>query len=288
MRSCSLSRRTLVAALATACSTQSWRRTSRAEEIDAAALEDLLVQKLRADGGAAGTLLSPTDDDTVTSLVSQLERQGGSQLEPAEGIGSWGSWIGSWEIIYAEPSREGSPIVSSKVDTGRPLRLVSAREFVYGPPNAAEDLQGAASNGGASIECLFAQDGGSSAGTQLVVSRSGSFTKLSALSYRRDFGGAAVRVLPSSTGNAGANAASVATYALAAPIEPVGGIMLGEFTYLSERLWISKSEGGARTVLLRSDAAPLAPPTARPDLTATCSEAVFSQRAQVCRKTALL
>ena len=68
--------------------------------------EGRLVALLRA-GGIGGTELSPLQEKEVGSLIDSLTSSGGSQRLAAEGVGSWGSWIGAWDVLYAKPRLAG-------------------------------------------------------------------------------------------------------------------------------------------------------------------------------------
>ena len=244
-------------------------------------LEERLIERLRA-GGAAAKRLAPADVAAAEALMDELERSGGSQLQAAEGIGSWGSWIGAWDVLYCGAACADGPLAPRPAKTdGAQLRLVGARQYVYGPSNSREDLKGVGRDGGTSTELLYAPS--LDEAPSLLLARSGSFTKLPAYAFRVEFpqlprafelpvetGGGALRPLPAAELGA-----------------PAGGAWSRDISYLSERLWISRSSAdGGRRVLLRSDAVPLVPPAERPDLTYMCSDAVFV-RGSICRKKAL-
>jgi hypothetical protein len=264
-------------------------------EADAEALEAQLISLLEA-AGTLGLSLRAQEAMEVEQLIGELANAGGSQREAAEGIGSWGSWIGSWEVLYCRPNFIGGPLSLTRSNA----QLVSARQFVYGPADAAVDLSGVGRDGGISTESLYTLAVGENKMERLLLSRSGSFTKLPAYDFRVDFTTRAHAYELSSIG-LGAQGDPAAVSALSMPaITPLAspqraldivdkpeGSSLRQISYLSERLWISR--GGADdgvAVLRRVDAVPLVPPPERPDLTATCAEAVFV-RASICRKQAL-
>ena len=247
---------------------------------------------LLSKGGVAGAKLRPVDVNEVDRLVAELAADGGSSRLAAEGIGSWGSWIGAWDVLYTQPGFTGGPVNPSNA------RLVSARQFVYGPVDTKADLQGIGRDGSMSTECVYAPGDGS---PSVLLARSGSFTKLPAYDFRLEFTAPprAYR-LPAD----GARASSAGAAGLAArcarQLRAAGLRFLREITYLSagirsarsphlsEQLWISRSgDDGSVVVLGRSEATPLMPPAGRADLTATCAEAVFV-RGAVCRRQSLL
>ena len=113
-------------------------------------LEERLIERLRA-GGAAAKRLAPADVAAAEALMDELERSGGSQLQAAEGIGSWGSWIGAWDVLYCGAACADGPLAPRPAKTdGAQLRLVGARQYVYGPSNSREDLKGVGRDGGTS------------------------------------------------------------------------------------------------------------------------------------------
>ena len=241
--------------------------------------EERLITLL-SKGGVAGAKLRPVDVNEVDRLVAELAADGGSSRLAAEGIGSWGSWIGAWDVLYTQPGFTGGPVNPSNA------RLFSARQFVYGPVDTKADLQGIGRDGSTSTECVYAPGDGS---PSVLLARSGSFTKLPAYDFRLEF------TAPPRAYRLPADGAAPSTPApLASPrdalgsFELPGGASLREITYLSEQLWISRSgDDGSVVVLGRSEATPLMPPAGRADLTATCAEAVFV-RGAVCRRQSLL
>ena len=257
------------------------------------ALEEKLIDLLQLYGGPAGSRLTPSQAQRAEALTAALEASGGgSQHLASEGIGSWGPWIGAWDVLFTAPSDfPGGPIALSTATERQPegrLELVSARQFVFGPSDAASDLRGIGRDGGISTELTYAlQPLSVDGGQQLLLARSGSFTKLPDYSYRLDFAQPARRVLlPLAVADAGTSSG-----AMAKPLDidtrrmlgPAGGASLRDITYLSEKLWVSRSnDGGGLLVLKRTDARAVAPPAERPDLMATCAEAVFV-RGKVCR-----
>ena len=289
------SRRGVVAGLLAA--TASYRRphSLSATGVDIDALESRLVSLLEVAGATAASNSPPLQDVEVERMISRLTSVGGSQREAAEGIGSWGSWIGAWDVLYSRPSFVGGPLGL----TQSTAQLVSARQYVYGPVDAASDLRGVGGDGGISTECVYALAAGEAQPRAVVLSRLGSFTKLPAFDFRVDFSARArayelnagsavaagdhgrVRAAPSPT------LTPLASQKALGVVDKPSGASLREIAYLSERLWISRSgDDGGVVVLQRSEAAPLVPPSERPDLTATCAEAVFV-RGAICRKQAL-
>lgn len=251
--------------------------------------EERLIEVLQA-GGVAGANLTPVQMRACESLIRQLEQSGGgSQRDQAEGIGSWGSWIGAWDVLYAASGPVAGGPVSPRKTKLRPsdpdvqLTLVQARQFVFGPSNAADDLRGIPVEGGTSTELTYAL--APDAAPSLLLTRSGSFTKLADFDYRLDFARPSRLYQLSGTPPSPATATAADTLGV---LQPAGGAFRRQITYLSERLWISRgADDDALLVLLRSmEAKALVPPSERPDLTSTCAEAVFV-RGQVCRKTGL-
>ena len=263
---------------------------------------------------ATATTLSPVDaavideDDSIIEerifqalessgtppdvAIRTLEARGGSQRDQTEGIGAYGSWIGSWEVLYAAGELAPQPTLTDA--RGVRLALVESRQFVYGPPNAREELKGVGRDGGVSTESLYVSADGA---TRLLLVRSGSLVKLPDQAYRLELSlsprtyrlppatgverqpaadaGEVIeeRLVPAASGTDGARGSSAAS-------------LLCDFSYLSERLWISRcGDERALTVLRRSDARALAPPSARPDLTAPCSDTGWGPT--MCRRQAL-
>jgi len=267
-------RRELAVLLAASCFHPSPARAST----DDGAEERLIA--LLSKGGVAGAKLRPVDVNEVDRLVAELATDGGSSRLAAEGIGSWGSWIGAWDVLYTQPGFTGGPVNPSNA------RLVSARQFVYGPVDTKADLQGIGRDGSTSTECVYAPGDGS---PSVLLARSGSFTKLPAYDFRLEF-----TAPPRAYRLPADGAAPSSPVPLASPrdalgsFELPGGASLREITYLSEQLWISRSgDDGSVVVLGRSEATPLMPPAGRADLKATCAEAVFV-RGAVCRRQSLL
>ena len=261
-------------------------------EVDVGVVEDRLIQLLQdSEAVGAGPLVARSRE--VDGLINDLERTGGSQRDQTDGIGSWGSWIGAWDVLYVG----GSPFVGGPVGSLRTklraggeevtLRCVSARQFVYGPQDAAEDLSLKGRDGGTSTELVYAMDDAGGGG-QILLTRSGAFTKMPGFDFRLDFAQPprAYRLSADADGSdSGLRQMAIAT--TTGVLYPMGGASLREISYLSERLWISRSnDDGGRVVLLRSDARALVPPAQRPDLTATCAEAIFV-RGAVCRTKGL-
>ena len=264
-------RRELAVLLAASCFHPS---PARAAPDDGA--EERLIALL-SKGGVAGAKLRPVDVNEVERLVAELAADGGSSRLAAEGIGSWGSWIGAWDVLYTQPGFTGGPVNPSNA------RLVSARQFVYGPVDTKADLQGIGRDGSTSTECVYAPGDGS---PSVLLARSGSFTKLPAYDFRLEFAAPPRAYRLPADGAAPSSLASPRD-ALGS-FELPGGASLREITYLSEQLWISRSgDDGSVVVLGRSEATPLMPPAGRADLTATCAEAVFV-RGAVCRRQSLL
>lgn len=282
--------------------------------LDEGLLEDRLIELLQM-GGPGGAMLSPLRVTAIEQTIAQLVSVGGSQKLAAEGIGSWGSWLGSWDILYG-------PINPSQ----GAAQLVSARQFVYGPLDTKADLKGTGRNGGTSTEYLYSlptppAGTSSSASQHLLVRRTGEFTKLEGYEYRIAFAqpveayrlepgppaaptpaGTPVRSPPPTLLTSRAMSDAFGSGAAGELDLMPDGASLRQITYLSERLWISQQEmphprgdvrdesrpggstgrGDGVLVLRRSDAAPMLPPADRPDLTSTCAEAIFV-RGAICR-----
>lgn len=257
-------------------------------------VEEQLINLLQR-GAPAGSQLSAPQASQAEALMSALEASGGgSQLLASEGIGSWGPWIGAWDIVYTGQSEfAGGPIgpaTATKLNKGQPdirLRLLSARMFVYGPMDAASDLRGVGRDGGTSTELTYElRQPMADLRREVLLARSGSFTKLPAYAYRVEFARPATRLLlpiPDAASGSEGSAPKPLDADSMGVLNPSGGASLREITYLSEKLWISRSnDDGGLLVLQRTDARAFRPPEERPDLTATCSEAVFV-RGKVCR-----
>ena len=261
---------------------------------DAQLIEDQLMVALEP--GGVGAKRSPSELRDLEGLIAQLERFGGSQKGLTEGPGSYEvPWIGCWDVLFVG----GVAGFPASLSDGATLR--GARQFVYGPPNARDELRGIDRDGGTSIECTVelpapvggaARPDGARPASRVLLASSGSLTKLPNFAYRLDFAQPARAYALPTEGDAdsddGVGAALTELPAAAAGSlvhATAGGATLKEISYLSERVWISRSaDGGALTVLARCDARALAPPAGRPDLTAPCSDT----RGTLCRRRALI
>ena len=265
-------------------------------EGDAEAATEAALISILDHGGAAGTSLSSTDAARVEGLVAQLEKLGGSQRQLAEGIGGFEvPWLGCWDVRYT--SGAGAYAVELRDDKRGRLRLVRVRQFVYGPADAKAELSGASIDGSTSLEALYESAAPPSSDDgrgdeRLLLVRSGSLSKLPAYSYRLDFAQpAAAYALPAAAGRMLTPLPAPAIGGALFTASSASGATLRRITYLSERLWISRgSDDGSVTLLLRCDGGDgddgraLAPPRARPDLTAPCSD---SADRPICRRQAL-
>lgn len=244
---------------------------AHADEDDAATLEDRLASALE-EGGPAGIWLSTSGASVAESLVASLEKLGGSQRALAEGIGGFEvPWIGPWDIVYAGGAG-AFPTEIRDGAQGQALALKSARQFVYGPADAKAELSGRGVDGSASVELVY--------GDTRLVAISGSLTKLPSYAYRLDLSQPAAAYSLRRGSRDITPLPSTRTYSVAG----AGGATMRRISYLSERLWISRSDNGDLTVLQRCDAIALAPPATRPDLTAPCSDTADRP---VCRRQAL-
>lgn len=236
--------------------------------------------------GAGGTaVLSTSQKRETDALVLKLEALGGSQRSLAEGIGSFElPWLGCWEMLYTAGA---TPFRSELVDAGgERLALIGARQFVFGPTDARAELRGVSADGGVSLECTYAASGGAS--TRLLTASDGSLSKLADFAYRIEY--APARTFSFSPSLASPlEAASLTPLdpgSLRATLPPPASAYQRVISYLSPRLWISRSsDGSSLAVMRRCDARALAPPRARLDLTAPCSETGWGR--PMCRKQAL-
>ncbi len=242
---------------------------------------------------AAGTPLTLQQASTVDALIRELERDGGSQSDQVDGIGAFGPWLGCWDIKYLGASG------GAALEAPAGMRLVSARAFVNGPPDARRELRGLGDMGGASIELVYAGP----QGTQLLLTRSGSLIKLPALGYQLDFASETEAYELSANGARTVGRVGEGPPMLVSAVSKASAALRGDalrggtllqvpdggatrdFSYLSEQLWISRGRKGSRapTVLQRCDARALAPPPTRPDLTSTCSQTGWQSGAGLCR-----
>ena len=262
-------------------------------------MEDRLIELLRT-GGPAGITLSHSSVQVQEAelIIAQLSASGGSQKEAAEGIGSWGSWIGAWDVMYMQRSFLVWPL---RPPGSSSARLAGVKLFVYGPMDVAVDLREEDQDASASIEVVYNTTSQVGQEELLLLSCSGSFVKLPAYDFRLGFTrpASAYRLetppLADVSGGISASRTSAppnlrpadkAKALLGAEWTPPGAASQCEIAYLSERLWISRNSAGDALVMLRSEDSPLLPPVRRPDLTATCSEAIF-MGGRICRSKAL-
>ena len=241
-------------------------------------VEDRLLAMLA--GSGSGDVFS-TSNSYIENLVKTLEKDGGTQHDSCFDEGAFGPWIGAWSIRYAD-SFQGGPLNSL-----RGMKLLSARQFVNGPPNAKEELKGKFQDGGIATECVYGEADGR---RRILLSRSGSLIKLPAFAYRLDFAkpAAAYEFDENGDGSPG-RLAPLSDASLGLDRLP-GGATLREISYLSERVWISRSsDDGALVVAERSDARALAPSTKAnaPDLSSTCAETGWQSGSGLCRRQAL-
>lgn len=263
-----------------------------AVDVDTDTVEEQLISLL-SDGGALGYRLTPLQVKQAEDLIKRLEVGGGSQFDQAIGIGSWGSWIGAWDIAYLGSGLlDGSMTTPTQtglreMEPDTPLRLVSAHQFVYGPSDATADLRGSPVDGSVSTELLYAAE--QDEAPSVLSMRAGAFTKLSDADFSLSFTLPTRKYLLDRSAPPSiletldpAKADSLGSVQAIA-----GGLSLRRISYLSERLFISRSKDDSSVVVLqRSDAKALKPPDERPDLTSTCAEAIFV-RGQTCRRERL-
>lgn len=240
-------------------------------------------------------------------LVRVLEDRGGSQRALTEGPGAFETpWVGAWKVQYAIGDA-AAPARLQYRSSGNELRLVASRQFVFGPTNAKEELRGIGTDGGISTEWTYATNaaGADAAGERVLIVKSGSLVKLPNFGYHAEYSQPAqyfqYDATSSTTSSAKAPALSpLPADALDTPRDAVGlrGALatvpagsLSQISYFSERLWLSRgSKDGALTVLQRCTDRALAPPAARVDLTAPCSETGVEndlRGGRLCRKEAL-
>ena len=216
-RSALLSRRLVLAA--TCCS--SWPRpalSTPSPVVDEEALEARLVQALES-GGVAGTQLSRGQLASAESTVHALEAVGGSQFAAAGGEGAWElPFVGGWDVLYEEV---GTVVGASGLSD---FTLVSARIYIWGPAEI-------------STECVLR----TTRGTEVLLTRTGSVTNLPRTEVRLDLSSpmAAYRVSSAAAPTLGP---AVALDTLGLRASPAGGGPVRRTTYLSERLWITRSE----------------------------------------------
>ena len=228
------------------------------DESQEARLAQLLVA-----GGALGARLSKPQAAAAEALIEMLEARGGTQLGAATGEGLWElPFMGGWDVLLARPSFVGGPaggiLPTGGGKTGR-LALFSARQFIWGP-----------GEGGTTTECVYSSvaESGSAEAEAIVLTRTGSVINLPATDLRLDF------ATPVSARRAAATITTTATVAAAPPlgslvlpesvglVSPAGGALLRRTTYLSERLWVTRSsDDGGLAVLRRTDADALHPPS---------------------------
>lgn len=243
-------------------------------------LEEELQDMLRA-SGAPAAVLSPSQMADIDSVVGRLERLRGRQQRAGWGQSDsrWDMpFIGAWDVIYATEQ-------ASYATSGAQGRLVSAREWIYGP-----------GEGGAATECVYATASGLPSGS-LLITRASAVTKLpdsllrldvapAARAYALTYSSREARRLQQADGswatvtrdvnraNAPAAGVLLANDASLKQCWPRGGVR--RTTYLSDTIWIervhaggasgaaaaSKGGGGSGsvTVLRRTEAEALAPP----------------------------
>ena len=91
------------------------------DEPDASLLEDKLLQSLDNPSRSL---------DNPSKTISALEALGGSQQDQTVGIGSYGSWLGSWDVLYGldSPLVAGAKLADAR---GVTLSLIQQREFIF-------------------------------------------------------------------------------------------------------------------------------------------------------------
>lgn len=257
-------------------------------------------------------------------LARLLEDRGGSQRALAEGPGAFEiPWVGGWNV-YASGVAAAPDRLQFK-SSGKELRLVASRQFVFGPANAKEELKGIGREGGVSTEWIYAAaactvrcaDADDEGTGRVLIVKSGSLVKLPDFGYRAEYSQPAqtfrydaatlssseapvLSQLPADVLEAARLSGTNALLDLSDPASTklrgalamldVGGLC--RISYFSERLWLSRSTSsdGALTVLQRSGDRALAPPATRPDLTAPCAETGIEKDLRggpLCRQSAL-
>ena len=237
--------------------------------------------------GPAGSNLAPREMRDARSLIRDLERSGGSQIDLADGVGSYElPWLGAWDVMYVDAAiLPWSPALTQEI---MPV-LTSANFFVYGPSDAAADLRGQPVEGGAAIEYTYAA--GENANPSILLSSVGGITKLPGMDYKMNFMQISRMNRPP---NADSRSAPGSPLSLTSSPDSLAQLSSKQaatrymtISYLSERLWVSHTQDDDMLLVLsRSDAKSLLPPKQRPDLTSVCAEAAFV-RGQTCRRERL-
>ena len=171
------SSRRVVLTAAAAAITGPWRapaETLQRPEQEVGALELKLeaeLQEMLDSWGTPGSLLSAAQTEAVDAVVRALEKLRGRQQRAG-----WGQsdmrydlpMIGAWDVLYSS-----APDYAA-ADRDAP-RLVSARQWVYGP-----------GSGGLAAECVYAARASSPAAGDLLLVRAGNVTKLDGPRLRLD------------------------------------------------------------------------------------------------------
>mmetsp|Transcript_114615 Transcript_114615/g.220833 ORF Transcript_114615/g.220833 Transcript_114615/m.220833 type:complete len:428 (-) Transcript_114615:11-1294(-) len=268
-------------------------------------LEETLIQRLQAN--TIGNILPSSDQEkSVEDLITDLERRGGSLTQLANEPGSLKTpWIGAWDILYAGgKSLINSPLTfktSLKDAAGTTFKLVSARQFVNGVVNATAELMGIPGDDGISTEYIYAPE--KKGPRRVLLARSGSLLKLANFAYKFDFRKPRTfeykqpqyskfeYQLPTATpdGDDLDNFVLNPTKLPAKSVSvPRAGAFSGKITYLSNRLWISRSsDDGVCTVLRRCNSMALVPSPVKKRIFAACAETGWMSGEGFCRKRAI-
>lgn len=206
----------------------------------------------------AATPPSQARDAQLAALVEVLERREGAQLYAAEAQGRWVlPWVGGWECVWsAQKDRTsfGGPAIprfdlSTESDGTRssvvlqngnvPFKLLSARQFIYGP-----------GEGGVTVEYLYSSPG---VAPKLLLSKNGTATNLGGNRFQFDM------PLPFEAYEATVLRDGVEALTSRRPLSgsvPLGGGAMGlqmRTSYLSPTLWLIRGANDDLTVWERTE-----------------------------------
>lgn len=185
-----------------------------------------------------------SQDEEVITIVQELESRGGSQIMASQPLGRWViPWLGGWERVWTSQPDSGflgGPVRDSfgLSDSQRPaaslgvgstiFSQVSGKQFIYGP-----------GVGGVTTEYLYNAPGVAS---KILLTREGVVTNLGGNYFELDFP-TPLQAYPVQTiAGTDSLASSTPLEGISSKITEAPSKALLKTTYLSERMWIVRSD----------------------------------------------